>query len=122
MEPVEPAETVLHFLILFGEFFNGGCKSLDLLGQGRGIWIRLRLNIEVNGNYVFKYESENVVPTDSTKLVKRDFVSRIEHAQMDPNPGLDAYEVDETASIMVVTGVVPATMSPMPKSERESIL
>ena len=24
----------LHFLVLFGEFFNGGCKGLDLLGQG----------------------------------------------------------------------------------------
>ena len=56
--------------------------------------------------------------------MKSDFVSRIEHAQMDPNPRLDACEVDETASVMVVTGVVmvvtgvvSATTSLMPKSE-----
>ena len=36
----------LHFLILFGEFLNGGRKSLDLLGQGYEIWIRLHLNVK----------------------------------------------------------------------------
>ena len=40
---------------------------------------------------------------------------------MDPNPRLDACEVDETASVTMVTGVMPATAPPMPKSERESI-
>ena len=54
--------------------------------------------------------------------MKRDFVSQIERAQMDPNPRLDACEVDETASVMVVSGVVPTTTSPMPKLERENIL
>ena len=73
----------LHLLILFGEFFNGGRKSLNLLGQGCEIWIGFHLNVEVDGNYVFKYESENVVkyesknvvPTDGAKLMNRNFVS-----------------------------------------------
>ena len=60
----------LPLLILFGEFFNGGCKSLNLLGQGYEIWIGFHLNVEVDGNYVFKYESENIVPTDGAKLMK----------------------------------------------------
>jgi len=55
-------------------------------------------------------------------LMKRDFTSRIEHAQRDPNPRLDTCVNNETASVRVVTGVVPATTSPMPKSERESVL
>ena len=54
--------------------------------------------------------------------MKRDFVSRIKRAQMDLNPRLDACVDDETASVRVVTGVVLATTSPMPKLERESIL
>ena len=54
--------------------------------------------------------------------MKRDFVSRIKRAQMDPNPRLDACVDDETAFVREVTGVVPATMSPIPKLERESIL
>jgi len=41
---------------------------------------------------------------------------------MDPNPRLDACEVDEIASVTMVTGVVLATAHPMPKSERERIL
>ena len=57
-----------------------------------------------------------------SKLMKRNFVSRIERAQMNPNPRLDACEFDETASVTMVTGVVPATAPSMPKSERESIL
>ena len=36
----------LHFLILFSEFLNGGRKSLDLLGQGCGIWIGFHLNVQ----------------------------------------------------------------------------
>lgn len=67
-------KSYLYFLILFDEFFNGGCKSLNLLGQGCRIWIGFHLNVEVDGNYVFKYESENVVPTDGAKLMKRNFV------------------------------------------------
>ena len=54
--------------------------------------------------------------------MKCDFVSRIKCAQMDPNSRLDAYVDDETASVRAVTNVVFATMSLMPKSERESIL
>ena len=54
--------------------------------------------------------------------MKRDFVSRIKRAQMDPNPRLDACVDDKTASVREVTDMVSATTSPMPKSERESIL
>ena len=55
---------------------------MNLLGQGCGIWIGFHLNVEVDGNYVFKYESKNVVPTDGAKLMKCEFVSR--NRQMDP--------------------------------------
>ena len=34
-------KSYLHLLFLFGELLNGGCKSLDLLGQGCGIGIGL---------------------------------------------------------------------------------
>ena len=59
---------------------------------------------------------------NKSSWMKCDFVSRIKRAQMDLNPRLDACVDDETASVRVVTGVVPATTSPMPKLERESIL
>ena len=59
---------------------------MNLLSQGCGIWIGFHLNVEVDGNYVFKYESENVVPKDSAKLMKREFVSR--NRQMEPTSGL----------------------------------
>ena len=59
---------------------------MNLLGQGGGIWIGSHLNVGVDGNYIFKYESENVVPTDSAKLMKREFVSR--NRQMEPTSGL----------------------------------
>ena len=54
--------------------------------------------------------------------MKRDFVSRNERAQMDPNSRLDTYVDDKTASAGVVTGVVLATTSLMPKSEQKSIM
>ena len=49
--------------------------------------------------------------------MKRDFISQIERAQMDPNSRLDTCVDDETAFVRVVTSVVPTTTSPMPKSE-----
>ena len=54
--------------------------------------------------------------------MKRDFVNRIERAQMDPNSRLDTCVNKKIASFKVVTGVVPATTSPMPKSEQENAL
>ena len=59
---------------------------------------------------------------DMSQLMKRDFVSRMERAQIGPNSHLDICINEGTASIRVVTGVVPATTPPMAKSERESIL
>ena len=56
-------------------------------------------------------------PIDDTKLMKCDFVSWIECAQMDPTLRLDAYVSEKAAPFGLVTGVVPATTSPMPKSE-----
>ena len=55
-------------------------------------------------------------------MMKRDFVSRNERAQMDPNSCLDICVDDKTASVEVVIGVVPATTSLMPKSKRKSIM
>ena len=89
---------------------------MNLLGQGCEIWIGFHLNVEVDGNYVFKYESENVVkyesenvvPTDGAKLMKRKFVSQ--RWQMEP-----IFSLGDSV-LKVVTGVVPATKSPMPKS------
>ena len=49
--------------------------------------------------------------------MKRNFVSRIERAQMDPNSRLDTCVNEKTAPFKVVTSVVPATTSSMPKSE-----
>jgi len=59
-------------------------------------------------------------PTDGAKLMKNDFVSGIERAQMDPNSCLDTCVNEKTAPFRVVTGVVSATTSPMPKSEQEN--
>ena len=78
--------------------------------------------LQLIGNYVFESEYENVFPTDDAKLMKRDFVSRIERAQMDPNSHLDTCVNEKTTSFKVVTGVVLATTSPMPKSEQENAL
>ena len=56
---------------------------MNLLGQGCGIWIGFYLNVEVDGNYVSKYDSENVVvPHRRVKLMKREFVSQ--NKQMEP--------------------------------------
>ena len=55
-------------------------------------------------------------------LMKRDFVSRMEHVQTGPNSHLDTCMNEEAASPRVVTGVVPTTTPPMPKSEQESLL
>ena len=54
--------------------------------------------------------------------MKRDFVSRMEHAQTGPNSRLDTCMNEETASVRMVTGVVSATTPPMSKSELESVL
>ena len=53
---------------------------------------------------------------DMSQLMKCDFVSRMEHAQTGPNSHLDTYMNEGTASIGVVTSVVPATTPLMPKS------
>ena len=54
--------------------------------------------------------------------MKHDFVSRVERVQMDPSSRLDTYVNEKTAPFKVVTSVVPATTSPIPKSEQESAL
>ena len=55
-------------------------------------------------------------------LMKRDFVSRMVRIQTGPNSCLDICINKGTSSIRVITGVVPATTPPMPKSEQESVL
>ena len=54
--------------------------------------------------------------------MKCDFVSQIECAQMDPTPRLDACVSEEAFPLRMVTNVVPATTSPMLKSEQKSII
>ena len=54
--------------------------------------------------------------------MKRDFVSRIECVQMDPNFHLDTCVNEKTAPFKVVTGVVFTTTSPMAKLEQENVL
>ena len=54
--------------------------------------------------------------------MKRDFVSWIERAQMDPTSRLDTCVSEKIAPFKMVTGVVPATTSSMPKSEQKSII
>ena len=44
-------------------------------------------------------------------------VSWVERIQMDPNSRLDTCVNEKSAPSKVVTGVVPITTSPMPKSE-----
>ena len=63
-----------------------------------------------------------LVPTNGAKLMKRDFISRIERAQMDPDSRLDTCVNEKIALSRVVTGMVPATTSLMPKSEQENTL
>ena len=53
-------------------------------------------------------------------LMKSDFVSRVECVQMDPSSRLNTCVNEKTTPSKVVIGVVPATTSPMPKSEQES--
>ena len=74
------------------------------------------------GNYALDPEYENVVPTDSAKLMKHDFISWVECIQMDPNFRLDTCVNEKTAPSKVVTGVVSATTSPTPKSKQENAL
>ena len=52
--------------------------------------------------------------------MKRDFVSRIERPQMDPNSRLDTCVNEKIAPFRVVTDVVPVTTFPMPKLEQEN--
>ena len=54
--------------------------------------------------------------------MKHDFVSRIECAQMDPTSCLDTCVSEKTAPFKMVTSVVPAITSPMPKSKQKSII
>jgi len=54
-------------------------------------------------NYVFEFEYENVVPTDDTKLMKRDFVSQGECLQMDLGSRLGTCVNEKTAPSDVVT-------------------
>ena len=54
--------------------------------------------------------------------MKSDFVSLIERVQMDPNSHLDTCINEMTAPFKVVTGVVLATTSLMPKSEQKNAL
>ena len=49
--------------------------------------------------------------------MKRDFISRMECAQMGPNSRLDTCMNKEAASVRVVTSVVRVTTLPMPKLE-----
>ena len=51
--------------------------------------------------------------------MKRDFVNRIERAQMDPTFRLDTCVSEKTAPFKMVTSVVPAITSLMPKSEQK---
>ena len=103
-------------LILFGKLFNGSRKSLDLLSQGCGILVGLHLNIEVDGNYVFESEYENVIPyrwrqTDEVQIRQSKWV-RPNGAKMSPS-WLQKWQV---SFLRMATGVVLATMSLMPKS------
>ena len=61
-------------------------------------------------------------PTYSAKLMRCDFVIRIERAQMFPIPRLDAYVCEEATPLRMVTGVVPTTTSPTPKSKQRSMI
>ena len=54
--------------------------------------------------------------------MKRDFVNRIERAQMDPTFCSDTCVSEKTAHFKMVISVVSATMSSMPKSEQKSII
>ena len=54
--------------------------------------------------------------------MKHDFISWVERIQMDPNSRLDTCVNEKTATSEVVTNVVPATTSLMPKSEQENTL
>ena len=53
--------------------------------------------------------------------MKHDLVSRVKHIQMDLNSRLSTCVDEKIAHSKVVTGVVSATMSLMPKSEREKM-
>ena len=54
------------------------------------------------------------------KLMKRDLVSRVKRIQMDPDSHMSTCVDEKTAPSKMVTSVVPATMSPIPKSERKN--
>ena len=50
-------------------------------------------------------------------MMRPDLVNRVKRIQMGPNLHLSTCVEDKTDPSKVVTSVVPATMSPMPKSE-----
>ena len=49
-------------------------------------------------------------------MMRPDLVSRVKRIQMGPNPHLSTCVEDKIIPSEVIIGVVPATMSPMPKS------
>ena len=93
---------------------------MDLLSQGCGILVGLHLDIEVDGNCVFKSEYENLAfPTESAKLMRHDLVSRVKRIQMGLNSHLNTCVDEKIIHSKVVTGVVPARTSLIPNSERK---
>ena len=54
--------------------------------------------------------------------MRHDIVSRVKRIQMDPNSCLSTCVDEKTAPSKVVTSVVHATTSPMPKLERKEML
>ena len=55
-------------------------------------------------------------------MMRRDLISRVKRIQMDPNSRPSTCVDEKTAPSKVVTGVVHATMSLMPKLERKEML
>ena len=67
----------------------------------------------------FSNMNTKIVPINGAKLIRHDLVSRVKRIQISPNSHLSTCVEDKTVPSNVVTGVVPATTSPMPKSERK---
>ena len=53
--------------------------------------------------------------------MRRDLVSRVKHIQMGPNSRLSTCVDEKIAPSKVVTDMVPATMSLMPKSKQKEM-
>ena len=65
----------------------------------------------------FSNMNTKIVPTDGTKLMRRDLVSQVKCIQMGSNSHLSTCVEEKTVPSKVDIDVVPATTSPMPKSE-----